>query len=192
MALPTSDGRSLCLASNCQRISADFPRRFTLVPGLKTISPQVREILALLTSNHSDDVWCPVYEIRAINVLDVSGEGGAKRAAAAVAQGNAHVLIDHVEVLLAHGKYAFNTMRISYFPDELNAAKLELIENCSDVVLELVDKLGALEKKAVLELASRGFKVAITDFTSAQRRVLMFKGPSVQTGLKIELTWIAD
>jgi|AGTN01.1.fsa_nt_gi hypothetical protein len=197
MALPTNDGRSLCLASNCQRISADFPRRFTLVPGLETISPQVREILALLTSNHSDDVWAPVYEIRNITKkgLDLSGDRGAQRAAAAVAQGNADVLIeeaDRVEILLAHGPHSFHTMRISYLPDELIAARLELIEDCVDVVLERVNKLADLEKKAAIELAARGFKVAAIDTTGALGRVLLYKGPSVQSGLKIELTWIAD
>lgn len=195
MAVPTSDDRSLCYT--CQRISSDFPRRFTLVPGLEHVCLPVREILALLTSNHSEDVWAPVYEIRNITVkgLDLSGDRGAERAAAAVAQGNADVLIeeaDRVEILLGHGpSYSFHNMRISYLPDELIAAKLELIEDCVDVVLERVDKLADLEKKAVIELAARGFKLAFIDTSGALARVLLYKGPSVQRGLKIELTWIA-
>lgn len=201
MALPTTDKRAMCLS--CQRVSPEFPRRFTLTSGLEKLPLQVREVLALLTSNPVTDkgedtspMFTPVYEIASISVkgLDLTGDDGAARAAAAVAQGNADVLIDEadrVEIVLTHGPYSFHTMRISYLPGELAAARLELIEDCVDVVLERVNTLGDLEKKACLELAARGFKVAAIDTSSALCRVLLYKGPSARTGLKIELTWVA-
>lgn len=193
MAVPTVDDRVFCYACKCVTTSFDH---FKLTAALKELPKPVFEmVMALIGLNTEDeDELHPTYRVVAAGQKGLFSQpmtdNDCTRAAGAVAQGNADVLLDEADrttVKFTHGPHAFHTLSLSYLPRDLAAA--EQLKGSDTVHPALLEKLPPLEKRAATELAKLGFAVRHHDVESSMRRIFMFKG-SAREGIRAEICWI--
>jgi len=196
MAVPTDDGRVFCYS--CKRVTSDLSR--TSADTVHTLRSQVAlmvqsAVIALMsTDNDAQTYHLVTAGQKGLGFHQPPTDHDSMRAAAAVAQGNAEVLLseaERVEVLLAHGPYAFHTVRISYLPNELRFAHVE--GNGVEGHEAILARLQGPEKHAFESLGKLGFTPVLngTDFDSALRRLPMVKGQGGK-GIRAEIAWIVS
>lgn len=205
MACPTSDDRVYCHA--CNNVAhpvahiahkGEAATLWKAVESLRELpKPLFDLVVDLMVHKVGDDMM--MLETYFLASIGSKGLGFSNpmtpndmmRASVAVACGNADVVIDEakrVHIALANGKYAFSTLRLSYQPEDLEAA-LTVGNDCSDEVRDLLERLPEAEATAVAKLAKRGFSLGHVNIDESMKHVRMHKG-SAGAGIAAEFSWI--
>lgn len=205
MAVPTYDGRVFCYA--CNGVTGTYPHGdyvnlhalpkilFDLIHSLMRLDAP--EGMLYTHGEVAPDKALPLsYSLVTTNgnrrgQTDYSAE--PHRAAAAVAQGNADVLIEaarKVEILLkASSKYHHDSVKIDYFPEALaDLQDAVAAADLTDEIREFVKGLPHLQAKAVSALSLSGFSLLHHDLDSRVRHVRLTRGEGDRT-VRAELTW---
>lgn len=205
MACPTTDDRVYCHACNhvahpVAQIAhkGEAATLWKAVESLRELpKPLFDLVVDLMVHKVGDDMTTlETYFLASVGAKGLGfsnpmTEADTARASAAVACGNADVLIseaNRVHIALANGKYAFSTLRLSYQPEDLDDA-LRADEDNTDEVRALLDRLPEAQATAVAKLAKRGFSLGHVNIDESIRHVHMHKG-SAGKGIAAEFSWI--
>lgn len=194
MAVPTDDERVFCYA--CNHVTSELS--YSLVEALAKLPHGiVATVLSLISMPAEEDV--PTYKLvsigsKGLGFSEPMTDADQLRASAAVAQGNADVLLseaERVDIVFHHGPYAFHTLKLSYLPGDL---KVAFAADCPEVIGDreqaFIDRLPQLEGRAVRQLILEGFTPNLdgADISSSLRRVHFVKG-SGNRGVTAEISW---
>ncbi len=198
MALPTDDGRVLCLS--CKHITTNISRHM-LVPTLAAMPQDVIALVLSLISTPAEGDVPPTYELvrigqKGLGFHQPMTDADHARVALAAMQENTDVLLteaERVEIALRCGPHALHTLRISYLPKDHQVAQQVTQKGVEGQFSSILDRLGKPEAFAFNQLLKLGFQpqLAGVDLESAMRRVPMIKGNAGGQGIRAEISWVA-
>lgn len=189
---PLDDGRVSCSA--CKRSS--HPAEIATIEACRALPEDVRNlVISLVGAPESQESF------RICRVTDgmrelAAAPDFAERAAAAVAHGYDGSVFDEVSIALGIPPYNYQTVKITYRPEDLESAAAA---TRGPVDLQFLNQLRAPRAvwKAVGELVTSGFRPVdgVDPYLGSVSRRLLFKkgvddGSKVLRGIRAEVGWI--
>ncbi len=198
MAVPTVDDRVYCYA--CEHVTSGIRKadHYKLFPVVQSLPKPVLDVVMALISTKVGlcNAVAPTYTldsagVKGLGFSEPMTEADMRRAAGAVACGNADVLIDEADrfhIALSHGPYNFHTVSLSYKNNTVGAVHGG---DCStDVRLApILDRLSEPESTALISLARLGFSLQGFDVDSSMRFINMTRG-SARGRITAGIHWI--